>query len=177
MPFGKKSIESSVATAVSEVGTTMGVIRAKSKFYATPAFPAGSGPDFINAAVAVETAMSPQAFLAGLHGIEASFGRDRSQRWGPRTLDLDLVAFDDLVHPDIDTYQKWAQLSLDEQMKRAPDGLILPHPRLAERAFVLVPLADVAPEWRHPVTNVSVREMLHALPEHLLAEVAAVRAA
>lgn len=151
----------------------LGVIRGESALYRTPAFPPGSGPDFVNAALAVETNFPPEEFLEGLHAIEAALGRERHKRWAPRTLDLDLVGYDDLVLPDLQTYARWAELPLERQMEEAPAQLILPHPRLVERAFVLVPLCDVAPEWRHPVVGQSVREMLDALPEESISEVVA----
>lgn len=140
------------------------MIRGVSRLYRTPAFPAGSGPDFVNAVVAVETGDAPEKVIKMLHGIEQNMGRTRETRWGPRTLDLDLIALGGEVLPDRQTHAEWRDLTLDQQMVRAPDRLILPHPRVQERAFVLVPLADVAPDWVHPVLNKSVSEMLAALP-------------
>jgi 2-amino-4-hydroxy-6-hydroxymethyldihydropteridine diphosphokinase len=107
--------------------------------------------------------VEPEEILAALHRIEARFGRERISRWAGRTLDIDLLAVGDLVAPDSATFSYWQNLPPSEQARIAPDKLILPHPRLAERAFVLVPLADVAPQWRHPVTGQSVTEMLAAL--------------
>ncbi len=149
----------------------IGVIRGVSRLFRNPAFPPGSGPDFINCALKLETDLSSQALLDVLHEIEAAFGRVRKKRWGPRTLDLDLIAYDDLVLPDRRIHLEWARLPLEEQIKRVPETLILPHPRLAERAFVLVPLADVAADWVHPVTGQSVRQMLNALPSNEISEV------
>ena len=147
------------------------MIRHRSDLFRTPALPKGSGPEFLNGAVAVETDLPAAEVMSALHGIEKDFGRDRTKRWGPRTLDLDLVAFDDLVLPDRQTHEEWTKMPLEEQMRRVPDGLILPHPRLAERAFVLVPLAQVAANWVHPVTGLSVGAMLDALPKALRDEV------
>ncbi|MFD0859141.1 2-amino-4-hydroxy-6-hydroxymethyldihydropteridine diphosphokinase [Roseovarius aquimarinus] len=154
--------------ALAEAGAD---IRAVSAFYATPCFPAGAGPDYVNAAARIGAAMTPEAFLALLHRIEARFGRERVRRWGQRTLDLDLVACGDAVLPDADTFAAWRDLDPAAQMERAPETLVLPHPRLQDRAFVLVPLNDVAPEWRHPVLGRTVSEMLDALPAKSRAEV------
>jgi 2-amino-4-hydroxy-6-hydroxymethyldihydropteridine diphosphokinase len=108
-------------------GMTQAALLARSSDYATP--PSGDEQQarFINACIEIETDLDPHALLFTLHKIESKFGRDRSKetRWGPRTLDLDLLAYDDV------TMQK-------------PE-LTLPHPRLFERAFVLVPLMEIAP--------------------------------
>lgn len=148
-------------------------IRTVSRFYRTPAFPAGSGPDFVNAAAVIDPGGSPAQLLDSLHEIEAALDRAREVRWGPRTLDLDLLAIADLVVPDAQTYKKWCNLPAADQQTQAPEQLILPHPRLQDRAFVLVPLCDVAPHWRHPVLNKTAQQMLDALPEALKNEVVA----
>jgi 2-amino-4-hydroxy-6-hydroxymethyldihydropteridine diphosphokinase len=136
-----------------------------SRFFATPCFPAGAGPDYVNAAARLSApGMTPGQVLAALHAVESDFGRQRVQRWGMRTLDLDLIAMGQAVQPDAATAAEWRALPPDQQINRAPKGLILPHPRLQDRAFVLVPLHDVAPHWRHPATGLTVSEMLHGLP-------------
>ena len=147
-----------------------------SPFYQTPAFPAGAGPDFVNAAARIETTLAPDELLARLHAAEAELGRERRERWAARVIDIDLLAYGDLVLPDRATFRHWADLPLAEQMTRAPEGLILPHPRMQDRAFVLVPLADVAPDWRHPVLGRTVAEMLADLPAAARAEVRALPA-
>lgn len=138
-----------------------------SRVYRNPAFPAGSGPDYANAAACLDLSedLTALAVLQELHQIEAQYGRERLSRWAGRTLDLDLVAFDDLVLPDPATQALWRGLPSDRQSIEVPAQLILPHPRLQDRAFVLVPLAEVAPDWRHPVLGLSVREMLNAVPQ------------
>lgn len=147
------------------------LIRAISRFFSTPCFPAGAGPDFVNAAITVEFAGSAEALLAILHKVEAEFLRTREVRWGQRTLDLDVLSVGDAVAPDRATYDHWRLLPAEEQTQRAPDQLILPHPRIQDRAFVLVPLRDIAPNWVHPVLGQSVRDMCEALPVDEIAEV------
>lgn len=137
-----------------------------SRFYLTSAFPPGRGPDYINACAILRTDLPPEALLAELHGIEADLGRQRDgSRWGPRIIDIDLLAVGDLIAPDIYTHDQWRKLTLDQQLRLTPDQLLLPHPRLQDRAFVLIPLADIAPNWRHPRTGKTVTEMLAALPD------------
>ena len=140
-----------------------------SRFYATPCFPAGAGPDYVNAAARF-AAPAGLDVLALLHQVEARFGRARTARWAGRTLDLDLLAEGDAVRPDLAIWTHWHDLDPATQARTAPGALILPHPRLQDRAFVLVPLADVAPDWRHPVLQKTVVQMRDALP---LAEIQA----
>ena len=135
-----------------------------SRIWRTPAFPPGSGPDYANAAAVIRTGLAAPDLLERLHGIEARFGRDRSTgRWAARVLDLDLIALDDLILPDPATLRHWMDLPPDRQRVQAPDRLILPHPRMQDRGFVLGPLAEIAPGWRHPLTGASVSRMLAAL--------------
>lgn len=140
-----------------------------SGWYRTPAWPAGSGPDFVNGAIAVETGLMPAELLRLLKETESEFGREQGERWGPRVLDLDLIAMGNLVLPDGVTQDAWRELPEGVQRSQAPDQLILPHPRLQDRAFVLVPVADIAPDWRHPRLNLTVRQMRDALPPEDLA--------
>jgi 2-amino-4-hydroxy-6-hydroxymethyldihydropteridine diphosphokinase len=142
-----------------------------SQWHSSPAFPAGSGPDYVNGAARIESALPPEAMLARLHDIEARLGRRRDLRWGPRACDLDLIAAGALVSPDAATFRRWMDLAPEDQTRLAPEHLILPHPRSHERAFVLAPLAEVAPDWRHPILGLSVAQMLARLPEEARAEV------
>ena len=110
------------------LGMTQAALLARSSDYATPPWGDEKQARFVNACIEIDTSLDPHALLFTLHKIEKKFGRDRARetRWGPRTLDLDLIAYDDV--------------SIDQQ------GLTLPHPRLFERAFVLMPLAEIAPD-------------------------------
>lgn len=140
-------------------------VRAASRLHATPAFPAGSGPDYANAVVAVDPGgRDPEAVLELLHALEARFGRLRDRRWGPRTLDLDLIAAGDAVRPDPVAWARWHDLDPAAQQVEAPDRLILPHPRIEDRLFVLMPLAEIAPDWRHPVTGAGIAALIAAHP-------------
>ncbi len=131
----------------------------------SPAWPPGRGqPDFVNAVAATWSPMPPEAMLARLHTLEAAAGRVRGARWSMRVLDLDLLAVGRLVRPDRRTLMEWLRLPPAAQGERAPAALILPHPRLADRAFVLAPLAQVAPGWRHPVTGLGPAAMLALRP-------------
>jgi 2-amino-4-hydroxy-6-hydroxymethyldihydropteridine diphosphokinase len=108
-------------------GTDVGLV-AQSSDYATPPWGVVDQPSFVNRCIAVETALAPRALLERALTVERSLGRDRTreQRWGPRAIDIDLLAYDDIAMEE--------------------PGLTLPHPRLFERAFVLVPLAEILPD-------------------------------
>ena len=114
-----------------------------SRFYNTPAWPDPADPPFVNAVARVMTELSPSELIARLHHTETAFGRVRDTRNAPRTLDLDIIDFNG----------------------RAEQGPpVLPHPRMQTRAFVLIPLRNVAPDWRHPVSGRSIDELLAAIP-------------
>lgn len=146
-------------------------VTAISRIYETPCFPQGAGPDYINFAAEIETCLAPEALLARLHEIEHRFGRVRKVRWAGRPVDLDLMAMADEILPDMASVQNWIALPPAEQSVRAPDRLILPHPRIQDRAFMLIPFADLAPDWRHPILGQTVAEMLAARPEAEKSEV------
>ncbi|WP_293576897.1 2-amino-4-hydroxy-6-hydroxymethyldihydropteridine diphosphokinase [Phaeobacter sp.] len=171
LPIGEQTVVRSLIGAIELLCESEVQLTAVSRFYQTPCFPAGAGPDFVNAAIAVGTNLEADALLAKLHDIEASFARKREQRWGTRTLDLDLIAYDAVVRPDRDGFLAWKDLSLDQQMSDAPEQLILPHPRIQDRAFVLAPLRDIAADWCHPVLDQTVDEMCKALPKDEFAAV------
>lgn len=142
----------------------------RSRLYRSEAVPAGSGPDFVNAVACCQTPLDAQAFLALLHQIEAEFDRQRPARWAPRTLDLDLIDHSGQICPDRTGWAHWAGLPPEAQQRDAPAELILPHPRMQDRAFVLVPLCDVAADWLHPVFGQSAAQMRDALPAQDLAQ-------
>jgi 2-amino-4-hydroxy-6-hydroxymethyldihydropteridine diphosphokinase len=114
-----------------------------SHLYETPPWGGVPQADYLNAVVLFETAIEARPLLDLLLGIEREAGRERGERWGPRSLDLDLLDLGGLV--------------VDQP------GLVLPHPGIAERPFVLVPLCELSPAWRHPLTGRTAAEMLRAL--------------
>ncbi|MGH7034204.1 MAG: 2-amino-4-hydroxy-6-hydroxymethyldihydropteridine diphosphokinase, partial [Stellaceae bacterium] len=119
-------------------------IVARSRWFRTAPVPPSDQAWFVNAVAHVETALEPMELLALLQKIERTFGRRRAVRNEARPLDLDLLEYDGRI---LDT-----------------PGLVLPHPRLHLRAFVLLPLQDVAPGWRHPVLGETVSELIAKLP-------------
>lgn len=121
------------------------VVVARSRFYESEPVPRSDQPWFVNAVAQVETALLPDDLLSRLHAIEHGFGRVRRERNEARTLDLDLLDYDGSV--------------------RDGGQLLLPHPRLHERAFVLKPLLELAPDWHHPTLDRSAVDLLAALPE------------
>jgi len=123
-----------------------------SRWYRSPAYPPSDQPDFVNGVIAVETLLPPAALLTRLHAIEASFGRVRAERNAARTLDLDLIAYHGIATAGTDGEPA------------------LPHPRMAERAFVLRPLQELEPHWRHPLTGEPISALIAALPPDQRAE-------
>ena len=125
-------------------------ILARSRWYESAPVPLSVQPWFVNAVVRVETSLAPPALLQLLHRVEAEFGRVRGERNAARAIDLDLIAYGDRVTP----------------RGAVP---ILPHPRMQERAFVLLPLHEIAKRWRHPLLRRSIDELIAALPSDQVA--------
>ena len=115
----------------------------KSSFYSSAPYPMSDQPWFINSVISIETTLKPKELLNALHEIERLFGRERREKWGPRTLDLDLLTYNNLQS--------------DKEVN-------LPHPRMHERAFVLYPLNEVSKNWVHPILQKNVNELIKALP-------------
>jgi len=125
-------------------GAGVGLVRVSPYYETEPWGRPDQGP-FVNVVVEVETALAPQELLKRTREVEAALGRTRGERWGPRVIDLDIVFYGDYV--------------MDEP------GLVIPHPHAHERAFVLAPISDIAPEFVHPVLDKSVSELLRSLED------------
>lgn len=153
--------------AIQDIENAGFLVSARSRFYRTPAFPAGGGPDYVNATIqlSVDKALMAEDMFRPLAQIELAHGRQRQQRWAGRTLDIDLLAMENRITPNLETFSHWANLAPALQAQIAPSELIVPHPRLHERAFVLAPLVDIAPDWRHPVFGKTAQQMYQALPQ------------
>jgi len=143
LPSPAGSPAQTLTAALRELARRSITIESRSGFYRTAAWPDPHDLPFVNAVAAIRTGLSPAALLAVLHEVEAQFGRKRGQANAPRTLDLDLLDY-------------------DGRIQEGPPEL--PHPRMEDRGFVLVPLRDVAPDWRHPVSGRTVGELIAALP-------------
>jgi 2-amino-4-hydroxy-6-hydroxymethyldihydropteridine diphosphokinase len=129
--------------ALKNLDQTPGIrVKSRSSWYKTA--PVGPPqPDYINGCAILSAQQSPQELLETLLGVERDFGRVRLERWGPRTLDLDLLLFDHLI---LDTPK-----------------LQIPHPRMTQRAFVLLPLAEIAPNWLEPVSGMTIAQLFYQL--------------
>ncbi|WP_138497526.1 2-amino-4-hydroxy-6-hydroxymethyldihydropteridine diphosphokinase [Nostoc sp. PA-18-2419] len=129
-------LEAAIATLTQTPGI---FLAAKSNWYKTKAV-GPPQPDYLNGCITLQVEILPQELLENLLAVEQQFGRVRQERWGPRSLDLDLLLYDDLI---VDT-----------------PNLQIPHPRMRDRAFVLVPLAEIASDWVEPVSGYVIKELL-----------------
>lgn len=139
LPGAYPSCEVLLDAAVAALAQEAMTVRARSSWWRSAAWPDASAPAYLNGVVLVETALTPAEVILRLHAVEAAFGRERAARNAPRTLDLDLIAHGRCV--------------IDEA------GLTVPHPRAHQRAFVMGPLAQIAPLWRHPVLGRTASEL------------------
>ncbi len=124
-----------------------------SRFYETEPVPKSDQPWYVNAVAQIETSLDAVELLAKLHEIERNLGRTRRERWEARVIDLDLLCYDEQIFPSAG---QWCT----EAQKDSPKGAVIPHARMHERDFVLIPLMDIVPDWRHPVSGKSIRTML-----------------
>jgi 2-amino-4-hydroxy-6-hydroxymethyldihydropteridine diphosphokinase len=141
---GYSSPEETAEAALSVLPEIDAVLRARSSWYVSEPVPASDQPWFVNAVAEVATELPAPELLTRLLALELCFGRQRSVRDAARTLDLDLLDYDGL--------------------QCATPDLVLPHPRLHERRFVLMPLSEIAPMWRHPRLGLTAAELLARLP-------------
>jgi len=145
LPEAEHTPQETLALALEALAGEDVSVVARSSDWSSPAWPDPSDPPYVNAVAEVGTALSPRALLDLLHRVEARFGRERSRRNAPRTLDLDLIDHRGAV-------------------LKAEDGLEIPHPRATQRAFVLLPLQEIAPGWHDPVSGRSIDDLVEALP-------------
>ncbi len=128
-------------------------VSARSHWYRTAPYGGLPQSDYVNGVISVSTHRSPSALMRLCHQVEAEAGRRRGVRWGSRTLDIDLLAYHDVVRGK-SSRRTWTARN------RTVRPLILPHPEIAQRPFVLIPLAEIAPGWHHPGTGLTPRQML-----------------
>lgn len=146
-----------IARAIRELGAAGVTVRAVSRLYETEAVGRAGQPNYINAVALIDTAMPPEALLRRLKEIERAAGRRGGSPWGPRTLDIDILDYKGRI-------LRWRGGS-PGFARAGTRPLVLPHPWIEKRPFVLGPLLDVAPGWRHPVTKKTARELMRAVSE------------
>lgn len=162
LPYGNLSPAETVRAAI-EALSDAGVSEIKtSPFYGTSPVPKSDQPDFVNCVVTGQTSLKAAALLHACQRIEMSFGRKRDDRWGARTLDVDILSYNNDVVPARADWQAIASRAAEGAV--IPD-LVLPHPQLHRRAFVLVPLCDLVPGWAHPVFGSCADDLLKVLPK------------
>jgi 2-amino-4-hydroxy-6-hydroxymethyldihydropteridine diphosphokinase len=133
--------------AIHKINLQAGRVHKVSSFYRTAAWGLTNQPDFFNQCLLIYTPFPPKLLLQKLLWIEKQMGRVRMEKWGPRTIDIDILLFDDLILKDID--------------------LEIPHPHIQDRSFVLAPLAEIAPNLKHPSLKKSIHLLLKTTPDSL----------
>ena len=117
-------------------------------------------PKFVNAVIEVYSELTPSQILYSLKNIEKKFGRKVGQRWGNRVLDLDILGKGSTILPNLKVFNNWMRMPFEMQIRKQPIELILPHPRIQDRLFVLQPLKEVNPNWVHPVLNQTAKDLI-----------------
>ena len=145
VPEGYETLEAVMADAIAALAKEDLTISQCSQWFETAPVPVSDQPWFLNAVMAIETSLTATALLACLHRVEADFGRIRTIRNEARILDLDLIDYQGELYDD--------------------DAITLPHPRMHQRAFVLLPIQDLDPSWTHPVTGQDVATLIAQMPE------------
>jgi 2-amino-4-hydroxy-6-hydroxymethyldihydropteridine diphosphokinase len=136
-----------LSDALVEIECKLGTINSKSSLYQTASWGKHDQPDFINQVIELSTSLNPADLLKGVLEIENIFGRQRLEKWGSRTIDIDILLFEDQVINSQD--------------------LIIPHPYLSVRRFSLMPLSEIAPDLIHPISKKSITELLLELTDDL----------
>ena len=131
-----------------------------SSFWESKSYPNKNQPNFINAVSEVQSILNPHQTLCSLKKIEIILGRKVNSRWGSRVLDLDILASGSLILPNLRIFNRWLKMPLQHQIQNQPNQLILPHPRIQDRLFVLKPLSEIDPKWIHPVLNKKPYELI-----------------
>lgn len=147
--FGTPVQTCEAALSVLDQADGIRVVR-RSRWFESAPVPMSDQPWYVNGACIIETQLDARAVLGVLHSIETDFGRIRAEKNAARVLDLDLLAYDDFI-------------------SSSEDHLAVPHPRLHERAFVLLPLQDLVPGWVHPQSSTSLADMIDNLPDDQIA--------
>ena len=136
-----------ISNAIVAIAKKIGLVQAKSALYQTAAWGKLDQPEFINQVIEVKTKLSPQLLLKYILEIEKMLGRERLEKWGARTIDIDILFYDDQIIKELD--------------------LIIPHPFLQVRRFTLMPLSEIAPELIHPILLKNISQLLNELDDDL----------
>ena len=138
----------------------------QSKWYQSESFPDKSKPTFINVGIKIISKLEPYQILKIIDEIEKGFGRIRKRRWDARVCDIDIIYCNKKIIPTRNILKKWMSMKIEEQLITTPRTLILPHPRIQDRLFFLVPLNELSPNWRHPILGKTAKEILDSIPQN-----------